>query len=76
MTALLRKRSVIRYIKGLKAAYIIPGTAKQTPINAGENPYLYMCTAKEGAKNYRHAATRMFEMKPKKNLTILKRGTI
>jgi hypothetical protein len=35
-----------------------------------------MCTAKEGAKNYKHAATRIFEMKPKKNLTILKRGTI
>ena len=51
ITALFGNLSVNKYINGLMAAYIMPGTAKHTPINAGEKPYFYMCTEKAGAMN-------------------------
>ena len=59
MTARLRRVAVIMNINGLKAAYRMPGTAKHIPMKAGENPNRYMWTAKEGARNCRHAATRI-----------------
>ena len=55
---------------------MMPGTAKQRPIKAGENPYRYMWTANEGAKNWRQAVTKICEIKAKKNRIILKRTVI
>jgi len=51
ITARFGNLSVKRYMRGLRAAYMTPGTAKQTPMKAGENPYLLIWIAKPGAMN-------------------------
>ena len=71
MTPRFNIRSVRRYMSGLSAAQIMPGTAKHIPMKAGEKPYRFMWTAKEGAKNQRHAVTKIYDKRANKKRAML-----
>ena len=45
-------------------------------MKAGEKPYRFMWTAKEGAKNWRHAVTKIYDKRANKKRAMLRRSNI